>query len=115
MQTGGQEAKEQLWRKIPGDLSSWQVEYESSVPWQPGGPLVSWDSLGKGGACPALLCFEPHSLRTGNYCFVHLGEEKAVGKRGSRVEDADVSDDQWKDRRDGNEIVSGGNQIGHTV
>lgn len=70
---------------------------------------------GKGGACPSLLFFEPHSLRTRNYCFVPLGEEKAAGKRGSRVGDADVSADQWKGRRDGNEIVSGGIQIGHMV
>ncbi|CAN8184260.1 unnamed protein product [Coccothraustes coccothraustes] len=37
-------------------------DHESAVPWQPGGPGVSWrasgtaSQLGKGGDCPALLC-----------------------------------------------------------
>lgn len=39
-----------------------KVEYEPAVPWQPGGPTLSWGHQaqhhqpGKGGDCPVLLC-----------------------------------------------------------
>ncbi|KAJ7395265.1 rna-directed dna polymerase from mobile element jockey-like [Pitangus sulphuratus] len=61
---GGNELLERstVCAKGPGGPGQQQVEHESAVPWQPGGPTLSGGHQAKhrqpveGGDCPALLC-----------------------------------------------------------